>query len=461
VKGPELFARGPLALLATGTGLLIVVLWLRGGLVSVVDLVRVRVTEGLSRGASRQSPERSPIGPAPASETRKARLYRSVRSSGTIALACGTIAGLVAVARLPLDRPTEVMWLGAAGLGVLTLCTWAGWSRPAIVPAALVATVGAFGAVEFPDAVFVTLVAALFAFGGAVRLSASSVGQPLVAAARGWSTVQLIAGAAVGGIIGSWSTEPTSWTIAGALLLLAVAVFSPAVEPRSTPAATDDAALRVRSLSLRVGGTTLLAGVDFTVSSGQIIGIVGANGTGKSTLLRCVAAEIAPDAGSVSVHGVDTAMLSPDELARTSFLLCDAEPGSNGELTVADNLRLAAATSHDPSVIDDVVGAVAAIHPSLVARFDDPAAVLSGGERRILATAQALIVQPRVLLADELARGLTGHSLEVYRAAMRMLAARGTAVVVVDHANDGVEAIADHILTLEAGALHVQVPQPC
>jgi branched-chain amino acid transport system ATP-binding protein len=349
--------------------------------------------------------------------------------------------------------PATAIWLAAGAIAIAVAGAAVGHRRPRPVAAASVGSMASLVAVVQPTALLAVFAAAGYVLGSALRSAGDTVVHPLAHASRGWITIQVLPGIAIGALLlGGPRPGLALIVVSAAAIAVAVnAVWRPAVV--SDPRPVSNAALSVVDAGVTIGGTDILRGADLQVAPGEIVGVVGTNGVGKTTLLRAISGEVRLDGGAVFVRHTDVTVLAPEERFALGLMLSDADDGSNGELTVRENLRLLARSSHDRSSYADVIGAVGGLHRSLTDRLDDRAAVLSGGERRILALAQIAIAQPSVLLVDELARGLSAGAMEMYRSLLRGLAERGSAVVVVDHDVRSLRAIAHRVVRLSDGRL--------
>lgn len=450
VHGAQLLVEGPLALLGTGVGVFVVVVWLRGGLVSIPGAFSgSRVAQAPS--ALPPSPGRAAaLHDAPPEETRRARRYPAVGRAGSTALAAGATVGLLLPAAVHGRSAHVAMWL-VAGIGAVFVAGLAAgfrspvWTAPAIgaAPAAGIAAV-------WPETAPVAAFLVGWVSGALMRRAAAAAPGPLRPAASGWTGVQAGAGVVAGVVAVGIFAVPSSWAIVAGALLAGLAWRRP-----------DDAALRaslqrpahdgvrVRGLVVDVDDERIIDGFDLDVPPGRVVGVAGANGVGKTTLLRCIAAELRPSAGSVTAGGIDVSASAPAELARAGVLLVDARQGSIGSLTVGENLALVGGGQRT-SPTQRARELTALVHARLADNEDVPAASLSGGERRLLGLAMAIAQAPRVLLVDELARGLAEPQTRLLHAALRELAATGCAVVVVEHRPEFLEGVADEVVRMQA-----------
>ena len=216
--------------------------------------------------------------------------------------------------------------------------------------------------------------------------------------------------------------------------------------------------LEARALTHRFGDLQVLAGIDLTAAYGEVVGLVGPNGSGKTTALRILHRELVPDSGRVLLEGHDLAGLSGRERARRIAVM--SQDGT-GELpmTAADAVMLGriphrgalgALTRADQQIAAEALELAGALH---LARQD--VFSLSGGERQRVLIARALAQQPRLLLLDEptnhLDIGAQHHALQLVRAQ------RLTTVVVLHDLNLAAR-YCDRVVVLAGGVVRADGP---
>ncbi len=218
-----------------------------------------------------------------------------------------------------------------------------------------------------------------------------------------------------------------------------------------TAAATAEPAIRVEGLDKSYKTLHVLRGVDFEVARGSIFALLGANGAGKTTIIKILSTLLRADAGSASVNGFDVVARAAD--VRESISLTGQFAAVDEILTGRENLVLVARLRH-------LTGA-GAIADELLERFSLSDAATrrvseySGGMRRRLDIAMSLVGDPRVIFLDEPTTGLDPQArLEVWRA-VRDLAGRGTTVLLTTQNLDEAEALADRIAILHGGRIIV------
>ena len=188
--------------------------------------------------------------------------------------------------------------------------------------------------------------------------------------------------------------------------------------------------LDIHGLRVAHGSLTVLHGVDLQVEPGEAVALLGANGAGKSTLMRTVVGLLAPAAGTISYDGRSLAGLAPEDRARAGIGYSPEGRRVFPGLTVGENLAVAcrAPAAERARRIERV----AALFPALAQRFDARGWQLSGGQQQMLAIGRALIGEPRLLLLDEPSLGLSPILVGEVLAAVRDIAAAGTAVLLAE-----------------------------
>ena len=178
------------------------------------------------------------------------------------------------------------------------------------------------------------------------------------------------------------------------------------------------------------GGEPILHGVDIELNSGQIGVIVGSNGAGKSTVLKCLFGLIKLEQGSVKLEGNDITDVPPDKRVNLGIAYVPQELNIFQSLTVQENLEMGAFIRRDD--FSSSVEQMFELFPPLKAKRHDFAGQLSGGQRQMVAIARALMTEPRLLLLDEPTVGLSPSYVQdiIYR--ILEIAASGIGVLIVE-----------------------------
>ena len=214
-----------------------------------------------------------------------------------------------------------------------------------------------------------------------------------------------------------------------------------------------------RDVQVAYSGVQVLFGVDLEVTAGEVVALVGTNGAGKSTLLRALNGTVEPSGGAIFFDGQDTTHQPPHLIARKGVVTMPGGAAVFPGLTVAENLRAAAAST---SASDERIAArtaeILGLFPVLRERMQATAGTLSGGEQQMLGLSQALLMEPRLLLVDELSLGLGPAIVEQLLGVLRQLNERGTTIVLVEQSLNVALTIADRAVFMEKGEIRFDGP---
>jgi branched-chain amino acid transport system ATP-binding protein len=215
--------------------------------------------------------------------------------------------------------------------------------------------------------------------------------------------------------------------------------------------------LEIDDLSVAYGQRRALDGVSLTVREGEIVTLLGANGSGKSTTLRAISGLVHPQRGRIVYRGRDLAAASPDAIVAAGIGHVPEGRDIFGEFSVRENLLVGAHTTPRREVDARLADAYAAF-PVLRERQGQRAATLSGGEQQMLAIARALMARPRLLLLDEPSLGLAPRlMLEIFRVIER-INRDGVTVLLVEQNARRALALAARGYVLEIGRVAVSGP---
>jgi branched-chain amino acid transport system ATP-binding protein len=215
--------------------------------------------------------------------------------------------------------------------------------------------------------------------------------------------------------------------------------------------------LQCRGIDMAYGPVQILFDVDFDVTEGEIVALLGTNGAGKSTLLKGVCGLVKPKRGTVVFNGEDVTNLPADITTHRGISLMPGGKGVFPTLTVAENLRLAGwLIRSDQARVDAAKAEVEQLFPILKARSSQMAGNLSGGEQQMLALGGALMTRPQLLMIDELSLGLAptivGQLLEVVREIHR----RGTTIIIVEQSINVALNLAERAVFMEKGQVRFE-----
>jgi branched-chain amino acid transport system ATP-binding protein len=214
--------------------------------------------------------------------------------------------------------------------------------------------------------------------------------------------------------------------------------------------------LEVRGLVSGYDRGVVLHGVDLDLDAGAVLGLLGRNGVGKSTLIMTLAGLVPPSAGSVLLDGRELAGQRPDRIARAGVALVPQGRRVWATLTVAEHLALSSRARGGTWTVDTVLDLL----PRLAERRRHYAGQLSGGEQQMLAVARALLTNPRLVLLDEPSEGLAPAVVDQIAGVVATLRDEGVAVLIVEQDLHLAFAVAGEIAVMEKGVLVHRVPTP-
>src|SRR5437763_12118770 len=217
--------------------------------------------------------------------------------------------------------------------------------------------------------------------------------------------------------------------------------------------------LEVRDLSVRYGAVKALEGVSLSVPERSITAVLGANGAGKTTLLSTISGLVRPASGSARLDGDDLVGRSPEDIVRLGIAQVPEGGGVIQELTVDENLRLGGLWRKDRADQRRAGVEMYELFPRLEERKRYDAATLSGGERRMLSIARALMARPRVLLLDEPSLGLAPALVAQLMSLIASLRERtGLTVLLIEQNVRSALSVADDAALLALGKLVTSQP---
>jgi branched-chain amino acid transport system ATP-binding protein len=220
--------------------------------------------------------------------------------------------------------------------------------------------------------------------------------------------------------------------------------------------------LQVRNLTKRFGGLTAVAGLDFELREGEILGLIGPNGAGKTTTFNIIAGTYQADEGEIRFAGESISGLAPHQIARRGIMRTFQHNRPFGSMPVLENVMVGAHTQFRKNPFSrrasgeeqqqrrraeeliDFVG--------LAGLRDAEVGTLSFGQGRLLEIARALAGEPRVILFDEPAAGLTPAELDRLAEIVRGIARRGIAVLLIEHDMHFLLPLAERVVVLNFGA---------
>ena len=222
-------------------------------------------------------------------------------------------------------------------------------------------------------------------------------------------------------------------------------------EAAAAPVADMSEVLRVRDLVVSYGAVAALRSVSLHVGRGEVVALLGANGAGKSTMLRTISGLMLPKSGEIRFLGQRIDGIPPARIVRLGLAHSPEGRRLFGSLTVAENLRLGASTRSDRSGIEADRERLYALFPVLKERARQQAATLSGGEQQMVALARALVARPKLLLLDEPSLGIAPIIMQQIFASLAELKSSGVTMLLVEQNMSMALDLADRAYVLRTG----------
>jgi branched-chain amino acid transport system ATP-binding protein len=218
--------------------------------------------------------------------------------------------------------------------------------------------------------------------------------------------------------------------------------------------AMTDPLLKVTNIETYYGPIMAIRGVSFEVPKGGIVTILGANGAGKSTVLKTICGVMDPQKGSVVFEGREIRRMDPDKVMRLGVSHVPEGREVFPFLSVRENLRMGAYTRHDTDGVAKDLEAVFGYFPVLEERADQRAGSLSGGEQQMLAISRALMARPRLMLLDEPSLGLSPKLVKnIFDIVVRINRELGVTILLVEQNANMALQTADFGYVLEVGRI--------
>jgi branched-chain amino acid transport system ATP-binding protein len=216
--------------------------------------------------------------------------------------------------------------------------------------------------------------------------------------------------------------------------------------------------LTVSGLSAGYGDIPVLHHISMTIAAGESLGILGHNGMGKTTFLRCLIGALKISQGTVKLGDRDVTQLAPHDRARLGMAYVPQGREIFAALSARDNLRMGLVKTGvtSPSALD----ALLVDFPRLVPLLDRTGGSLSGGEQQLLALARALAGKPRILLLDEPTEGIQPSIIEEIAHTLTSLRERlGLTIVLVEQNLDFIATVSQRVLVIKRGQLGGEIPR--
>lgn len=209
--------------------------------------------------------------------------------------------------------------------------------------------------------------------------------------------------------------------------------------------------LEVKNLQAGYGDLTVVHNVSFKVEQGQIVAILGSNGSGKTTTLRSITGTIKPTAGTITFEGENIVGLPTYKVAEKGISMVPEGRHLFGGMTVEDNLIMGAYLIKDKGKIQEKLKEIYQLFPRVQERSRQIANTLSGGEQQMVAIARGLMSHPKLLILDEPSLGIMPKLVAEIFEFIKNVAATGITVVIVEQNAMDTLALADYAYVIQNG----------
>ncbi len=209
--------------------------------------------------------------------------------------------------------------------------------------------------------------------------------------------------------------------------------------------------LHIDGLTAGYGGTKVLHGLRLEVNERELVGLLGPNGHGKTTLLRAISGLVQPDSGKILFDGRDITSLDPGAIVGLGIIHVPQGDMVFPEMTVENNLFMGAQRRTAWALRRESLAEVLDVFPRLAERRRQLAGTLSGGERRMLALARGMMAKPRLLIVDEPSLGLAPTVVRDLYSRMEEVRSRGVTMLVVEEQTQYIRHMADRFYLMERG----------
>lgn len=211
--------------------------------------------------------------------------------------------------------------------------------------------------------------------------------------------------------------------------------------------------LTVNNLHVNYGAITAVKGVSFTINQGEIVTLIGANGAGKSTILKTLSGLLKPSQGTITYKGQELSKLSAPKIVAQGISQVPEGRHVFPEMTVKENLQMGAYLRKDSNAIAADFQRVYRLFPILAERQDQDAATLSGGEQQMLVMGRALMARPKLILLDEPSMGLAPIYIQKIFTIIEEIKKQGTTILLIEQNATQALKIADRAYVLATGTI--------
>jgi branched-chain amino acid transport system ATP-binding protein len=209
--------------------------------------------------------------------------------------------------------------------------------------------------------------------------------------------------------------------------------------------------LKIENLNVSYGGIKALQGIDLEVPEGKIVTLIGANGAGKSSLLRTISGLVKAESGSIKVNQKEITGLPIHKICKEGIALSPEGRRVFSDLSVKENLKIGAYLRKDTKEIEKDLEWVYSLFPRLQERSWQYAGTLSGGEQQMLAVGRALMSRPKLLMLDEPSLGLAPLIVQQIFSIIQDINKTGVTILLIEQNANMALKIADLAYVIETG----------
>ena len=217
--------------------------------------------------------------------------------------------------------------------------------------------------------------------------------------------------------------------------------------------------LNIRDLHVNYGGIKALRGISLDVPDGKIITLIGANGAGKSTILRTISGLVKPASGSIQYQGEELVGMQPKNIVRKGIILTPEGRHVFADMTVEENLKMGAFLRKDREGIARDMEYAYTLFPRLRERRQQLSGTLSGGEQQMMAVARSLMSKPKLLMMDEPSLGLAPLVIrDIFDTIVRINREEGVTILLIEQNAHMALSVSDYAYVLETGSIGLEGP---
>ncbi len=216
--------------------------------------------------------------------------------------------------------------------------------------------------------------------------------------------------------------------------------------------------LQLEDIHASYGSVKALRGISLKVEKDSVVSLLGANGAGKSTILKTISSLLQPRSGSITFEGERIDRLKPERIVGRGIVMVPEGRQVFPELTVHENLKLGSYSRRDRSEVARDYNDVFELFPILKTKASNFAGTLSGGQQQMLAIGRGLMARPKLLLLDEPSLGLAPILVQEIFAIIRKISKRGTTILLVEQNANMALDVSDYAYVLETGEISTEGP---